>query len=125
MSNIDDRIRAALQAEGQDADDLLTEPGIRELMGDVFRGRLRWLNLFGWVVGVVLFGLSIYALVRFLQAEEMRQMILWGMALLFGVTAVGMMKIWFWMELQKNAILREIKRVELQLARLAAAGRNA
>ena len=124
MSNIDDRIRAALQAEGQDADELLAEPGIRELIGDLFRGRLRWLNLFGWVIAVALFALSVLALVRFLQAEETRQMILWGMALLFAITSVGLMKIWFWMELQKNAILREIKRVELQVARLAA-GRSA
>lgn len=124
MSNIDDKIRAALQAEGQDADDLLAEPGIRELIHDVFRGRLRWLNLVGWVIGVIAFGLSVLALVRFLQAEELRQMILWGMILLFCITAVGGMKIWFWMELQKNAILREIKRVELQVARLAAESRS-
>jgi hypothetical protein len=36
-----------------------------------------------------------------------------------------MIKVWFWMEIQKNAIVREIKRVELQVANLAAAMRSA
>ena len=35
-----------------------------------------------------------------------------------------MIKVWFWMEIQKNAIVREIKRVELQVANLAAAMRS-
>ena len=30
-----------------------------------------------------------------------------------------MMKIWGWMEISKNFVTREIKRVELQIARLA------
>jgi hypothetical protein len=28
--------------------------------------------------------------------------------------------VWFWLELQKNAIMREVKRLELQVASLAA-----
>jgi hypothetical protein len=31
-----------------------------------------------------------------------------------------MMKIWYWLELNKNAVTREIKRLELQVARLSA-----
>jgi len=30
------------------------------------------------------------------------------------------MKTWWWMEVNKNAITREVKRLELQIARLAA-----
>jgi hypothetical protein len=33
---------------------------------------------------------------------------------------VAILKIWFWMEMHKNAVLREVKRLELQIARLAA-----
>lgn len=32
--------------------------------------------------------------------------------------AVGVLKIWFWMQMDKVSLLREIKRMELQIARL-------
>ena len=38
--------------------------------------------------------------------------------------SLGLIKLWFWMELKSNAIVREIKRVELQVAGLAAAVRE-
>ena len=43
-------------------------------------------------------------------------MILSAVALVFLLIAISMMKIWYWMELNKHAIMRELKRVELQLA---------
>ncbi|MEE8169622.1 MAG: DUF6768 family protein [Phycisphaerae bacterium] len=36
------------------------------------------------------------------------------------MSAVAMLKIWYWMEMQRIVVMREIKRVELQIARLAA-----
>jgi hypothetical protein len=36
------------------------------------------------------------------------------------VAGLALVKVWFWMELQKNAIVREVKRLELQVASLAA-----
>ena len=34
-------------------------------------------------------------------------------------SAIAGMKVWYWLELNKNAVTREIKRLELQIARLA------
>ena len=47
-------------------------------------------------------------------------MLLWGGGAAIGLTALAMVKMWFWMELEKNAIVREVKRLELQVARLVA-----
>jgi hypothetical protein len=33
---------------------------------------------------------------------------------------LALIKVWFWLELQKNAIVREVKRLEVQVASLAA-----
>lgn len=43
-------------------------------------------------------------------------------AALVAAVAVAMLKIWSWMEMHKNQVLREVKRLELQVARLAARG---
>ena len=37
----------------------------------------------------------------------------------FSMAAVSMLKLWAWMEIEKNCTVREIKRLELQVARLA------
>ena len=44
----------------------------------------------------------------------------WGAASALGFGGVALVKVWFWMDLQKNAIMREVKRLELQVASLAA-----
>ena len=49
---------------------------------------------------------------------------LWGMGTLLAFIALGMIKLWFWMELQKAVIVREITRVELRLASLVDALRS-
>ena len=119
MSNLDDRIREALQEGGEAG-----EPQLREMIGDMFRGRLRWLNAAGYLIGVAFFVAAIVAAVRFYQAQEMRAMLMWAIALVFCLMTVGLLKVWFWLELQKSAILREIKRLELQVARLGRAGED-
>ena len=35
------------------------------------------------------------------------------------MTGSAFLKVWWWMEMQKNSIIREVKRVELQVASLA------
>jgi hypothetical protein len=114
MSNLDEQIREALQAEGAGA----AEPQLREMIGDMFRGRLRWLNVVAQVVGLVFTALAVFAAIRFFQAEELRPMLIWAIALVFCLMTVSLMKIWFWLELQKSAILREIKRLELRVAHI-------
>ncbi|MBZ0171437.1 MAG: hypothetical protein K8E66_03575 [Phycisphaerales bacterium] len=46
-------------------------------------------------------------------------MIGWGLGFLMAMIAVSMMKTWYFMEMNRNCVLREVKRVELQIARLA------
>lgn len=71
--DVDSLIREALRAEDVSELDALGEPGLPEIVTEVFRGRLRWIG--------------------------------------------G--KIWYWMQLDRIATVREIKRVELLVARLA------
>jgi hypothetical protein len=121
MSNIDERIRRTLSTEDQvflaelDTGDSL----YREVMA-AFRGRRRWLNALGWLVGLGLFIGAAYCGWRAYFQPEVRGVLLWGAGCVFAVTGLGLLKIWFWLELQANAILREIKRVEIQVASLAA-----
>jgi hypothetical protein len=46
-------------------------------------------------------------------------MIAWAGGFGLGLLAISFGRLWFWLLLHRNAILREVKRVELQLALLS------
>jgi uncharacterized membrane protein YciS (DUF1049 family) len=41
----------------------------------------------------------------------------WAACTVVLMVMVGFLKIWFWLRMESNRILREIKRLELQIAR--------
>ena len=125
MESIDERIRKALSSE--DREFLQQLDTHSSLYGDVaatFRGHMRWLNALGWVFGFVLFAVTLYCGWQFFAQSDLRSMQLWGAGAMLSALGLGLIKLYFFMELQKNAIVREIKRVELQVAGLAAALRD-
>lgn len=109
MSSIDDRIREAL-GEPVDTSDL------RTMVGDAFKGRMRWLNVFTVFWSLVIFAIGLYATHRFFVAPDTRAQLRWGLGVLFCLQVVGLMKVWAWMQLEKVALLREVKRLEVRIA---------
>ncbi len=120
MSDLDDKIREALRNEDADLlKDFDDEPTIFETVIEVFRGKLRWLTMLTVFWSLVFFVLIAICAVKFFNTDVSNDKILWAVGFMIFMSAVSMMKIWFWLEMNKNAITREIKRLELQIARLA------
>jgi len=120
MNVLDDKIREALQREDAELfEDVGGEPSIFEMLMETCRGRHRWLNMLGAFWTLVFLVLGIVAAVKFFSAEGTRDIVMWAAACIVCVSAVSMLKIWYFLEIQKNALTREIKRLELQIARLA------
>ena len=120
MNDIDLKIREALSAEDAEfSKELEGELSMFQMLSDTFRGRHRWLVIMVFVVTTAYMGLAIFSAFRFFAVEGVRDMLLWGGLFGFSLLAVTACKIWYWMELNKNAITREVKRVELQIAQLA------
>ena len=121
LNELDDAIRKALSAEDARVfEQFSREQALHRQVFATFQGTNRWINALGWIAGLVLFVLGCYFWSRFARAEEVRHMILWASCAAVAFLGLGLIKVWFWLELQKNAIVREIKRVELQVASLAA-----
>lgn len=95
-----------------------SDPGLFALIADSFRGRMRWLTAITWGMTLVMFVLSVLAAVWFFQAETTRSMIMFATVFLYCSIAVGLLKIWGWMEIERHAVTREIKRLELRIAQL-------
>ncbi|MCC7387650.1 MAG: hypothetical protein IT431_02670 [Phycisphaerales bacterium] len=120
MDELDRRITEALRAdEAEQYARLDPEVPPWEMVFETFRGRNRWLNMLISFWMLVFFGLAVWCLVQFFRTDEVRPALTWGLGFLFFMTGSAFLKVWWWMEMQKNSIIREVKRVELQLASLA------
>jgi hypothetical protein len=121
MTNLDQAIRQALSAE--DAEFLARlekEAPLHEQVLGTFTGQWAALNICAAIITFAMFGAFLYCVWQFFQSGDVRDMIFWSAGALASALFVAMLKIWFWMEMHKNAVLREVKRLELQIARLAA-----
>jgi uncharacterized PurR-regulated membrane protein YhhQ (DUF165 family) len=103
---LDDALRAELEHE---------PPMIRESLG-VFAGRRRAWHIAAAIVVFVFFAFAVFCAVRLFGATEAAERVLWGVGVLLGMLMVMSIKIYFWLQLVRNALLRAIARVELRLA---------
>jgi hypothetical protein len=66
-----------------------------------------------------MFGGFIYCAWNAFQCRAVRETVLWSAGASHRHARVAMLKMYFWMEMNRNAVLREVKRLELQVARFA------
>lgn len=100
------------------------EPPLISQVIESFHGSTWWVNVLGMPIMLGFMVLWVYSAVRFFGASEVRELILWATTFLFCALTVSMFKVWYWMLLNRNAIAREVKRLELQVARLSEGGRG-
>jgi len=120
MNGIDDKIREALLREDAELlEHTRQESPLHEVLIETFRGKRRWLNAMALAWTLVAVALAVFAGYRFFQADDTHAMIAWATAFLWLSLCIAMLKIWFWMEMQRLPITREIKRLELKIAELS------
>ena len=119
MEEIDQLIRDTLNQEEAKFYDALDEQNIFEMLFGLFKGKNAWLNILLNIVIVAFFVLFIYSGVQFFNAETTEGLIKWGFGSLTFLLCISMLKLFAWMQMDKNAILREMKRLELQVMSLS------
>ena len=119
MEEIDQLIKESLSEEEAKFYDNLDEQNVFQMLGGVFHGKNRWIMLLFNVFTFVFLGMLIYCIVQFFNTEVTNELIKWSVAGIICVMAVSMLKLFIWMQMDKNAILREMKRLELQVSSLA------
>jgi hypothetical protein len=117
--NIDALIREALSEEDRAHFDV-DEPTLSEQVFSLFRGRWRWMNALIVFFMFALFVVALLAGIRFFESDDVPTMLRWGAIAWLCWFAVGFLKLWTWMEMERFVIVREIKRLELQVANLSA-----
>jgi hypothetical protein len=97
----------------------LEEPPLWEQVKEMFRGRLRWLMVLLTFVHLASVVFAIVSAVCFFRAESVREMIAWAGGFGLGLLLAVACRIFGWIVWQKNSVLRAVKRIERQVARLA------
>lgn len=119
MNDLDKKIRNALN--NSDAA-MIGDPndGLRldQQVLNVFKTGNTFMNVIAMTFSFVFLGLAIYCAVRFFDTDVTKELIAWGTGFSVCILAVSMFKIWFWMEMHRIVVTREVKRVELLTARL-------
>lgn len=119
MEKIDELIKEALTKEEAAFYDELEEQNLFGKLEGVFRGKLGWLAVIMNIVHLLIFGALIYCIVMFFGTEQTNELLLWASAAFICMIVMAMLKLYVWMQMDKNDTLRELKRIELQIAALS------
>jgi len=115
---IDRLIKETLSAEEAQFYDELEEQNILGKMGEVYKGKFGWLAVIMNIITLVAFVLLVYCIVQFFNTQQTSELIKWASAGFLCAIIMGTLKLFVWLQMDKNDILRELKRLELQLATL-------
>lgn len=119
MDDLDRKIQEALSTEDRELMEHFGEQGIFGQLGSLFSGKLAWLSMVTFVVGLVAFFIGAYAVWQITITGDIASMLRWGAVAWAGFMSMIMIKIWSWMRMESNRVIREVKRLELQIARLS------
>lgn len=120
MSELDRQIEEALDAEDRALYEELGEQGLFGQFVSAYKGKMGWVSVATTFVGFILVVVFFYAAWKFFTLDDIEARVTWGAIGWYTAIMVAFMKVWFWMRMESNRVLREIKRIELQLARLQA-----
>lgn len=119
--NIDEKIKRELENDSRELDEILVDDeGLFERMSGSFKGGMKHWVILIYLVAVVVGVLFLWTGYRFFISTELKDQIFWGVSFVVALNMQGFIKQWIFMETNRNSIMREVKRVEVAVARLSA-----
>ena len=120
MTDTDDTIAAALSQDDRAFLETLDDHrGMFRQIGDSWSGPLGGWARFSFALAVVIGIALAYTFYRAVTAEALQPMVGWGMSTLGLLIMQGFLKEWMFARLNMIAVLREVKRLQVQVALLA------
>lgn len=116
---IDQLIKETLSKEEAAFYDSLEEQNNFDMILGLFKGKNAWFLIITNIMTIVFLGLFIYCCIQFFNVTSAEELIKWGFGSATFLLGMSMLKIYAWMQMDKTAILREMKRLELQVMSLS------
>ncbi len=119
IENIDHLIKETLTQEEAKFYDGLEEQNLSGMIRGLYKGKNSWLVLVMNIFNLAVFGVLIYCIIQTFDEENTNNLIIYlGIILLCFIT-MSVIKLHMWMNMHRNVVTREIKRLELQVSSLA------
>ena len=120
MTDIDDRIRGALDEDDKAfLDSLESDRGLFRQIGDSWRGPMGGWAKLAFFIALVGGVLMIFVAIQVAHTRDPIGHMIWAIVLLGVITMLGFVKQWIFERMNMLAILREVKRLQVQVAMLA------
>jgi hypothetical protein len=120
MSDIDDKILAALDSDERELMEPYSQPmGLFGMLNSPLRGDFGPLAVVAFVFMFVALGVLVYSAIRFFPEPELLPKLNWLAIGLTMLIILGLLRIWYFMEISRLSIIREVKRLELQVSLLS------
>jgi len=117
MTKLDQMIEEALRDQDRSILEATEEQGWFALGLGQLSGKLGWVTWVIMLVQVALFIAGAWCAVQFFNAEQMLPALKWGLSGAVLIVVATQLKLSLMPQIQADRILRELKRVELMLAR--------
>lgn len=120
MNKLDEMIGRALTEEDRELLARHGEPGYVAQAFGMFRGPMAWALWVAYAAGAVAFVMGAYAFWQMVTTTDVVAAVKWGMGALLLFQMTTLTKSFMGSHMQANRMLRELKRLELQVALLRA-----
>jgi len=119
--SIDHDIREELKRRDAELGDLSTaESGLFGAMYRVFTGGWRRWAALAMLITLTLTAVTFWSGYQFFTADNLEQRVFWGLIAVASVNGVGLLKLWFFLEMNlerdRNWTAREFKRLQIELS---------
>jgi len=118
MSNFDKKLERLLNEEDEQfIANSLEETGYYSEALNSLKGRGSGMHVLTWAGIMVFSAILLYSIWKFFQVDTVRDQIMFATLAVLANSAQIALKMWFNMRLNRRAVIREIKRLQLAIAR--------
>ncbi len=113
---IDKLITESLSKDEAEFYKTLDEENVFKMWSGVYTGKNGWIAIIQSVFITIFVFAAIYCGYRFFTVETVAEMLRYGAGMFIFMMFTSFLKLWLWNQIDKNSILRKIKRIEFQVA---------
>lgn len=114
--NLDEKIKQSLQAEQHDLESVLeTDSGLFKQFTGIYRGKMRSWTVLGTMLAFILTAIFILSAYQYFNAEQIAQQLFWAVCFVSSLMMQIAVKLWLFMEMNRQSIIKEIKRSEFEI----------
>lgn len=117
--DINEKLLKAIREDQQHYQTNEESATVLHMIGRSFHGTFRYTFVFVVVFQLAMAAIAVYCGYKLLVLSSLEDKLNWLAGLILSALTFAILRLWFFMELNRLSVLREIKRVEMQVALLA------